>query len=131
MANAVPTPGPYTVARFADDLAAELRRLPDVRYILVGHSLGGAVCAEVARALPDRVSHVLAVESLLHPILCPRLSKHTLWLYRQALTYAFKPLMRVMLRGSHTAGTPQWVKDEAAEDCSVCDGQWPSTPSCP
>lgn len=100
--------GPYTVAWFADDLAAELRRRPDVQYILVGHTLGGAVYAEVARLLANRVSHVLAMDSLLHPMLYPRLGTRMMWFYSHALSYAFKPFIRAMLRGSYIAGTPQW-----------------------
>nr|WP_245695063.1 alpha/beta fold hydrolase [Streptomyces antibioticus] len=107
--------GPYTIARFAEDLVDELRRIPAAEYILVGHSLGGAVCVEAARAFPDRVRQVLAVDSLLNP-LYPRFGKGMIRAYRHALTYAFKPVMHAVLRGSHTAATAQWVKDEAADE---------------
>jgi pimeloyl-ACP methyl ester carboxylesterase len=44
------------ISAYAEDVAAAIRALELRRFVLVGHSLGGAVAAAVAERLPDRVS---------------------------------------------------------------------------
>jgi pimeloyl-ACP methyl ester carboxylesterase len=48
--------GPYTLAGYADQVQAFMRRLGIRRALLVGHSLGAAVVAEVARRDPASVT---------------------------------------------------------------------------
>ena len=44
------------ISAYADDLAAAIRALGLRRFVLVGHSLGGAVAAALAERLPNRVT---------------------------------------------------------------------------
>lgn len=50
--DAAGTPGPYTVAAMADYVEAELYALGCVRFIFVGHSMGGKVAQAIAARHP-------------------------------------------------------------------------------
>lgn len=54
----------YTVARFAADVAAVLDAMEIPRAALVGHSLGGSIATHAAAAAPERVSHLVYLDSL-------------------------------------------------------------------
>ncbi|HYH82112.1 MAG TPA: alpha/beta hydrolase [Longimicrobium sp.] len=54
----------YTTDRLAADVVAVLDALEIERAALVGHSLGGAIATRVAAAAPERVSHVVYLDSL-------------------------------------------------------------------
>lgn len=54
----------YTVGRFAADVVAGLDALGIGRAAVVGHSLGGTIATHVAAAAPERVSHVVYLDSL-------------------------------------------------------------------
>jgi pimeloyl-ACP methyl ester carboxylesterase len=59
--------GPYRISRFAADVAdIASRRAPDGA-ILVGHSMGAAVCVEAARMLGEAANHVIGIDALLFP----------------------------------------------------------------
>ncbi|MEO8518093.1 MAG: alpha/beta hydrolase [Dermatophilaceae bacterium] len=55
-------PGPYGMARHAEDLEAVMEALQLTRAILVGHSMGGFVAVVAAHRHPDRFSKVLLVD---------------------------------------------------------------------
>jgi len=55
-----PTSG-YGIAELAGDLRALVDKLGLKRFVLVGHSLGGAVATELAGQMPDRVSSLLLI----------------------------------------------------------------------
>jgi pimeloyl-ACP methyl ester carboxylesterase len=59
--------GPYRISRFAADVAeiAHLRA-PDGA-VLVGHSMGAAVCLEAAQMLGEAANHVIGIDALLFP----------------------------------------------------------------
>jgi pimeloyl-ACP methyl ester carboxylesterase len=54
----------YSLAGFAADVLAVLDALGIGRAALVGHSMGGAVATRLAADHPDRVSHVVYLDSL-------------------------------------------------------------------
>jgi pimeloyl-ACP methyl ester carboxylesterase len=56
-----PRNGDYTVASMAEDLAVAVDRLNLSRFVLVGHSMGGAVAAAYAGGHPERVSGLVLV----------------------------------------------------------------------
>jgi pimeloyl-ACP methyl ester carboxylesterase len=59
--------GPYRISRFAADVAEiAYRRAPDGA-VLVGHSMGAAVCLEAARMLGEAANHVIGIDALLFP----------------------------------------------------------------
>jgi pimeloyl-ACP methyl ester carboxylesterase len=61
-------PGPYGIARHADDLAAVLGELGIPEAVLVGHSMGGYIAAVAAVRHPWRATAVVLVDGgLSHP----------------------------------------------------------------
>src|SRR3954468_21245680 len=55
----------WTIPAFGQDVASVVRALDLKKVILVGHSMGGPVILEAARALPDRVVGLVPVDTLL------------------------------------------------------------------
>ncbi len=54
----------YTMASFGEDVRAVTEAACGGKVILVGHSMGGAVIAEAARLMPDRVIGLIGVDTL-------------------------------------------------------------------
>ena len=55
-------PGPYSIARHADDLAAVLDHLGAAQAVVAGHSMGGFVVLSLAERHPQRVKAVVLVD---------------------------------------------------------------------
>jgi pimeloyl-ACP methyl ester carboxylesterase len=55
----------WTIAAFAEDVAAVVRHLDLKEVVLVGHSMGGPVVVETAHRLPGRVVGLVPVDTLL------------------------------------------------------------------
>ncbi|MCY1034604.1 alpha/beta fold hydrolase [Corallococcus sp. BB11-1] len=55
-------PGPFTIEQLAEDVGAVVDGLGLSRVVLVGHSLGGAVCAAWAGAHPERVAGLFLLD---------------------------------------------------------------------
>ncbi|HFD86744.1 MAG TPA: alpha/beta hydrolase [Gammaproteobacteria bacterium] len=55
--------GPYTLDRFAADLAEMIDQLEAPTCTLTGHSMGGAIALEAARKIPERVARVILVDA--------------------------------------------------------------------
>lgn len=51
-----------TVEQFAEDLGGAVDELGFDRFVMVGHSFGGAVCAAYAARQPDRVAGLLLID---------------------------------------------------------------------
>ncbi|HEY8924067.1 MAG TPA: alpha/beta hydrolase [Polyangia bacterium] len=60
--SAPPRDGDYRIASMADDLRAALDHLGLPRVVLVGHSMGGLVCAAFAGAHPERVAGLFLLD---------------------------------------------------------------------
>jgi pimeloyl-ACP methyl ester carboxylesterase len=60
--SAPPRDGDYGIASLAQDLSAVLEQLALARAVLVGHSLGGVVCAAFAGAHPERVAGLFLLD---------------------------------------------------------------------
>jgi len=58
--------GPWTVERFAQDVLAVMDAEELDNAIVAGHSSGGAVALEVARAAPGRVTRVVGIDAFCH-----------------------------------------------------------------
>lgn len=54
----------YTMKAFGEDVKAVVETSDSRRVILIGHSMGGAVIAEAARLMPDRVIGLIGVDTL-------------------------------------------------------------------
>ncbi|HET6264741.1 MAG TPA: alpha/beta hydrolase, partial [Usitatibacter sp.] len=59
--SAAPRDDSYSVAAFAKDLEAVVEKLQLPRFVLVGHSLGGAVAIKYAGQHPNRVAGLVVV----------------------------------------------------------------------
>lgn len=53
----------WSMARYGEDVAAVVRRLPNPRVILVGHSMGGPVALEAASILGTRVIGIIGIDT--------------------------------------------------------------------
>ena len=53
----------WSMARFGQDVATALATIPDKRFVLVGHSMGGPVAIEAARLLKGRVVGIIGVDT--------------------------------------------------------------------
>ena len=54
----------YTMKAFGEDVRAVVEATNSNNVILIGHSMGGAVIAEAARLMPDRVIGLIGVDTL-------------------------------------------------------------------
>jgi pimeloyl-ACP methyl ester carboxylesterase len=59
--SATPTSGAYAVDSLAGDIASVVDKLGVTRFVLVGHSMGGAAAIDYAGAHPDRVAGLVLV----------------------------------------------------------------------
>jgi pimeloyl-ACP methyl ester carboxylesterase len=104
--------GPYRISRFAADVADIASRRAPGGAVLVGHSMGAAVCLEAARILGEAANHVIGIDALLFPELFG------------AHAARKSPAARVLLRTPLAAGTiDSWLErffvapyDEAARN---------------
>ncbi|MDR8393019.1 alpha/beta hydrolase [Aliifodinibius sp. S!AR15-10] len=53
----------WTMAAFGEDVVTVIEKLELDTFILVGHSMGGAVVVEAAQLMPDRVTGLVAVDA--------------------------------------------------------------------
>ncbi|UCE24275.1 MAG: alpha/beta hydrolase [Candidatus Zixiibacteriota bacterium] len=53
----------WTLGRFGDDVAAVVNALDVKEVILVGHSMGGPICVEAARRIPDRTVALVGADT--------------------------------------------------------------------
>lgn len=56
----------WSFGHYGSDIVAVIEAIGANKAVLVGHSMGGAVAVETAIAAPERVAHVIAVDSLIH-----------------------------------------------------------------
>ncbi|MCU7844468.1 MAG: alpha/beta hydrolase [Candidatus Thiodiazotropha sp. (ex Monitilora ramsayi)] len=54
----------YTMKAFGEDVQAVVEATQSEQVILIGHSMGGAVIAEAARLMPERVKGLIGVDTL-------------------------------------------------------------------
>jgi pimeloyl-ACP methyl ester carboxylesterase len=91
---------PATLATFSaaviQAVQEALEAQPPSAVVLIGHSLGAAVCVEVAGALGDRVAHIIALDALLNPRVYPR-QPAALVRLSQAASRLLHPLMARLL----------------------------------
>lgn len=53
----------WSIAKFGQDVASAMAAVPGKRLVLVGHSMGGPVAIEAARALGDRVAGIIGIDT--------------------------------------------------------------------
>lgn len=92
----------WTMEEFARDVAAVLEAESVDTAVVAGHSLGGAVAVEVGRLLPDKVSHVVALDSLTYLSLFPAQSQEQ----TAAMVHMFREDFATGVRGLVEGGSP-------------------------
>ncbi|CCO23942.1 alpha/beta fold hydrolase [Maridesulfovibrio hydrothermalis] len=53
----------YTMRSFGEDVRAVVEAIGSTKVILIGHSMGGAVIAETARLIPDKVIALIGIDT--------------------------------------------------------------------
>lgn len=149
------TSSPATLATFADAVVHTVRTGDAERVVLVGHSLGAAVCVEAARVLGARVEHVIALDALLNPRVYPRQAPALVAFSRVASRLLHPVMARLLARAlmpaprdavllhdvvhgllalparvaaDASADLAAWDRDAALRDCAAPVTLIPATP---
>lgn len=101
----------WTMEEFAHDVAAVLEAESVDSCVVVGHSLGGAVAVEVARLLPDVVSHVVALDALHYLGLFPAQDEERADAVLRPFHEDFATATRAMVEAGSPAGTDPALTD--------------------
>ncbi|RBQ16894.1 alpha/beta hydrolase [Spongiactinospora rosea] len=109
----------WTIEEFARDVAAVLEAESVDTVVVAGHSLGGAVAVEVGRLLPDRVSHVVALDALHYLSLFPAMSEEQAAAMLRVFREDFAAGVRGLVEGGSPAGTDPALKDAYFEKMSA------------
>ncbi|MFQ5679431.1 MAG: alpha/beta fold hydrolase [Gemmatimonadota bacterium] len=97
----LPSDGDYTVPGLARDVGAVVDALGLGRFLLVGHSLGGAVAAEYAGRHPERVAGLLLVD----PVGDQRVAQEELIQFLFELDRSYRPTIQEYWRSILAGGT--------------------------
>ena len=103
-----------SLSQLTTDLGAVLDQIGARQVILIGHSLGGLVALETARAKPEAVRGVIGVESFHYPPLEAAVWQQLL----SGLEADFPAACRSFVRGLFAVTTEEPLVDETAEE--VC-----------
>ncbi|MEV4571330.1 alpha/beta fold hydrolase [Nonomuraea sp. NPDC049419] len=101
----------WTIEEFARDVGAVLEAESVDKVVVAGHSLGGAVAVEVGRLLPDRVSHVVALDALHYLSLFPAMREEQAEAILRVFREDFAAGVRGLVEGGSPAGTDPALKD--------------------
>lgn len=100
----------YTMKAFGEDVQAVVASVDSRRVILVGHSMGGAVVAEAARLMPERVIGLIGVDTLEN--------------IEYSLTREEFDQMLAALEGDFQAGSRQFVSEMIRPDTDPGLREW-------
>ncbi|GII24434.1 alpha/beta hydrolase [Planosporangium mesophilum] len=129
-------PGPYGIARHADDLIALLGALEIDRAVLAGHSMGAFVAAVAAARYPERVSEAVLVDGGLTFGLPPDADVDTVLaavlgpaIERLSMTFPDRDAYRRFWQG-HPAFAGEWTPEVEAYIQHDLVGDGPYRSSC-
>ncbi len=100
----------YTMKDFGEDVHAVTKAVGDGDVILIGHSMGGAVIAEAARLMPDRVIGLIGVDTLQN--------------VEYPMTWEALKEMMAPLEKDFSTGTRQFVEEMVSSDTDPQLRQW-------
>ena len=105
----------WSIANFANDVAAVVRKENANKVVLVGHSLGGPVALEAGVQLPDRVIGVIGVEAFFDGWTDPGFGKAV-----DQLRLNFAPATRAFIRKAMFLPTSRAaLADSVADDMAA------------
>jgi pimeloyl-ACP methyl ester carboxylesterase len=84
----------FTMADFAEDVAAVLDAEGIRRVTVVGHSMGGAVALELARLRPESVKHIIGLDTFHYLALYPRVEEDVIHTFMAAFDENFGATVR-------------------------------------
>ena len=119
-------PPDYTYERYAADIDELAARLDLRDFVLIGHSMGGAVALTYAAKHPGRVSRLVIVDTTLH-MTPDRIAKLREVGTRQGRTYATREefISRFRLRPADSVATPAVLRHLAGHAArQEADGSW-------
>jgi pimeloyl-ACP methyl ester carboxylesterase len=99
-----------SIAELASPAAQLVQRSFEGQVTLVGHSMGAAVCLEMARLLGGKVQHIIALDALLSAELYPRRGRLISFMMGAALACAYRPAMTRLLSDLFVGETPPQVR---------------------
>jgi pimeloyl-ACP methyl ester carboxylesterase len=107
----------WTMPAFGDDVAAVVEQLDLGGVVLVGHSMGGDVIVEAARALPERVAGLVWVDTYraLGGVRTPEEREEFVQPFRQDFAAAVEALVRAMF----VAGSDPRLVERVVADMSA------------
>lgn len=97
----------YAIEEFARDVAAVAAAAELERFIAVGHSMGGAVAVETARALGPRVPAVVAIDSLTYAAVYPQVPAERVETAVASFRADFAAAVRATMEPVFVAETPE------------------------
>lgn len=104
----------YKMKSFGHDVKAVVDAIKAEKVILIGHSMGGAVIAEAARFMPNRVIGLVGVDTLMnvgHPLTDEELDKMVEPFENDFQTHT-RSFVREMFVSGSDPGLIQWIEQD-------------------
>lgn len=101
----------YTMQAFGEDVKAVLEATGDQKVILIGHSMGGAIIAEAARLMPQKVMGLIGVdtyENIEYP-LSPEEYKQMIDPFKQDFEKAMQQFVQYMIVPKTDSVLRDWI----------------------
>jgi len=100
----------YSMKAFGEDVQAVVEATDSKNVVLIGHSMGGAVVAEAARLMPDRVIGIIGVDTLEN--------------IEYPMTRKELDQMTAPLKNDFRAGSREFVKEMISSDTDPQIREW-------
>jgi pimeloyl-ACP methyl ester carboxylesterase len=113
--------GQWTIEAFGQDVAAVVEKLGLEKVILIGHSMGGPVCIEAAKRMPERVLAIIGADTFQALGRDVPEEARTQWL--AGFKKDFPTTTKGFVRGMFPDGADSALVDEVANDMASAPPQ--------